>query len=175
MVERVQDVLDKLARTNDYNALSKTERGLLTRFLHDNAMKKRDKLEKHEDYHDYDDYLVGDGQISIESVLIKEDSCKDYYNKVIINYNDNIFTFCFWETNSLPSSFDFNAFIEFKWKVEVNNTSNLVFSMIKELDEVNKQISILLERRAELTDSINGYNNSLNNIFVDSFSEEKNG
>ena len=175
MVERVQDVLDKLARTNDYKALSKTEVGLLTRFLHDNAMKKKYKLEKHEDYHDYDDYVVGDERMSVESTLIREDTLHDYYNEVVINYNNNIFTFHFWETTSLPSSFNYDAFIDFEWKVEVNNTSNLVFNMIKELDEVNKQISILLERRAELTDSINGYGNLLNNVFVDSFSEEKNG
>lgn len=175
MVERVQDVLDKLARTNDYKALSKTEVGLLTRFLHDNAMKKRYELERHVDYHDYDDYLVGDEQMSVESALIREDTFHDYYNEVVINYNSNIFTFDFWETSSLPNSFDFSVLIDFNWKIEVNNTNNLIFNMIKELDEVNAQISALLKRRAELTDSINGYGNSLNNIFVDSFSEEKDG
>lgn len=175
MVERVQDVLDKLARTNDYSTLNKTEVGLLTRFLHENAMKKRYEIERHTDYHDYDDYLVGDEQMSVESALIKEDTFHDYYNEVVINYNSNIFTFYFWETSSVPSSFDFSALVEFKWKVEVNNTNNLIFNMIKELDEVNAQISALLKRRAELTDSINGYGNSLNNIFVDSFSEEKDG
>lgn len=175
MVERVQDVLDKLARTNDYKALANTEVGLLTRFLHDNATKKRYELERHVDYHDYDGYLVGDEQMTIESTLIREDTFHDYYNEVVINYNNNIFTFDFWETSSLPSSFDFSTLIDFNWKVEVNNTNNLIFNMIKELDEVNAQISALLKRRTELTDSINGYGNSLNNIFVDSFSEEKNG
>lgn len=176
MIEKVQDVLDKLARTNDYKALNKTEVGLLTRFLHDNAMKKKCGIERHVDYHDYDDYLVGDEQINIESTLIKEDAYNDYYNEVVINYNDNIFTFDFWETSSgMLNAFDFSSLIDFKWKVEINNTNILVFNMIKELDEVNAQISALLKRRAEITDSINGYNNSLNNIFVDSFSEEKNG
>lgn len=175
MVERVQDVLDKLARTNDYKALCNTEVGLLTRFLHENAKKKRYEIERHVDYHDYDDYLVGDEQMSVESTLIREDTFHDCYNEVVINYNHNIFTFYFWETSSLPSTFDFSTLIDFKWKVEVNNTNNLVFNMIKELDEVNEQISALLKRRAELTDSINGYGNSLNNIFVDSFSEEKDG
>lgn len=175
MVERVQDVLDKLARTNDYSTLNKTEIGLLTRFLHENAIKKRYEIERHADYHDYDDYLVGDEQMSVESALIREDTFHDYYNEVVINYNHNIFTFYFWETSSVPSSFDLSTLIDFKWKVEVNNTNNLIFNMIKELDEVNAQISKLLKRRAELTDSINGYSDSLNNIFVDSFSEEKNG
>ena len=175
MVERVQDVLDKLSRTNDYKALNVTEIGLLTRFLHDNAMKKKKGLEEHEDYHDYDDYLVGDEQMSVESALIKEDNLHDYYNEVVINYNHNIFTFYFWESHSIPRNFDFSTLIDFKWKVEINNTNTLIFNMIKELDEVNEQISILLKRRAELTDNINGYSNSLNNIFVDSFSEEKNG
>lgn len=174
MVERVQDVLDKLARTQKYESLNEFETGLLTRFLHENAAKKTSEIERHDDYHDYDDYLVGDEPMEIEKAFIREDD-GDYYNEVTIKYDNNVFTFNFWEIRGSLIKFDFDSLIDFKWKVEINKTENLIFSMIKELDEVNEQISILLKRRAELTDNINGYGNSLNDIFVDSFSEEKNG
>jgi hypothetical protein len=174
MVERVQDVLDKLARTNDYSTLNESETGLLTRFLHENAAAKNNRIEDHNDYHDYDNYLVGDEPMELNKALIREDD-GDYYNEVTIKYDNNVFTFNFWEIRGPLIKLDFDSLIDFRWQVEINKTENLIFDMIKELDEVNAQISKLLKRRAELTDSINGYNNSLNNIFVDSFSEEKDG
>jgi hypothetical protein len=112
--------------------------------------------------------------MELNKALIREDD-GDYYNEVTIKYDNNVFTFNFWEIRGPLIKLDFDSLIDFRWQVEINKTENLIFDMIKELDEVNAQISKLLKRRAELTDSINGYNNSLNNIFVDSFSEEKDG